>query len=64
MISRCTELSVPGEATGARCVEVKGSGFGGLCQFLLSWLDLDGALVFRSTTAPGIIVYLPCPGWL
>lgn len=64
MISRCTELSVPGEATGTSCVEVKGSGFGGLCQFLLSWLDLDGALVFRSTTAPGIIVYLPCPGWL
>lgn len=39
---------MPGEATGASCVELKGSGSAGLCQLLLSWLGLDGALVLRS----------------
>lgn len=34
------DLPVPGEETGASCVALKGSGFGVLCLFLLSWLGL------------------------
>lgn len=58
---------MPPDDLCALCVSyvgLKGSGFGGLCQFLLSWLGLDRIWlsgVKKSSRYHGL---LPCPGWL